>query len=628
MSGPATNLMLKYRRAAVVTLHGVMVLGAYYLAFLLRFNGAIDAAAFQVFLRSAPLLVAVRLLTFVPFRLYRGLWRYIGIRDLQNIIYGTIVSEVIFYGAAPRIEQGVACPRSVYLIDSLLVIFLLGGMRLARRVYRELGVLEAGRRVLIFGAGDAGEMIVRDMINNPFYNLEPVGFVDDDPVKWGRRIHNVPILGPRLALPRIIERTRPDEILIAVTRVEPRLLRGILKAIEPYRLPVKTLPNLRDVLDGRLTIGRLRKVSPEDLLQRGAVGLDAQPLKALLCGRRVLVTGAAGSIGSELCRQIAALGAENLVLFERSETALYTIENELRDRGFSHKAVAIPGDVTDSRRVHDVFAEYRPEVVFHAAAYKHVPLMEAHPREAVKNNVTGTRIVAEAADRHRAARFTLISTDKAVSPSSVMGVTKRVAETIVREMSERSPTCFSIVRFGNVLGSNGSVVPRFLEQIGAGGPVTVTHPEMRRFFMTIPEAVNLVLHSATLEERGAIYTLDMGEQIRILDMARHLIQLSGFVPGDEIAIEFTGLRPGEKLYEELLDEGETAVPSGIKQILHVNAAPLPDREILVRQLAALEMLTQRGQTAELVDALAKLVPTFHRAGTGPIDDQEQLIAAA
>ena len=609
--------LLIYRRAIVVGVHVIIVAASYYLAFLLRFNGAIDKRDFRIFAVTLPLFAAVQLGLFAPFRLYRGLWRYIGIRDLENIIKATLASLAVCYLLIDGVLGVRGYPRSVYFIDSLCLIVMLGAVRMAKRLYHKVGALEQGRRILILGAGDAGEMIVRDMLHNPFYNLEPIGFIDDDPAKVGRMIHNVPVLGTRRDLPEIIATNALDEILVAICQVEPPVLREILRSLELYKLPVRRLPSLRELLDGTVTLSQIRNVSFEDLLQRGPAGLDPAPLRQLVESRRVLVTGAGGSIGSELCRQLSALNAGTLVLFERYENALYTIESSLRDRGTNCEIVPLIGDVTDQRRVEAAFERYRPNVVLHTAAHKHVPLVEENPCEAVKNNVRGTRIVAEAADRYGTERFILISTDKAVKPSSVMGATKQIAEMAVRQLSVRSATCFAIVRFGNVLGSNGSVVPRFIEQIKAGGPVTVTHPQMERFFMTIPEAVNLVLHAATLKESGAVYALDMGAPIKIVDMAHHLIQLYGLTPGKDVEIVFTGLRPGEKLREQLVDEDEKAEPSTIKQIFKVRGESLAELGQLNGQLMQLEALAHRGKEVEVNAKLAQLVLGFHPTPAPP-----------
>ncbi len=603
-------LLVKCRRVVVIALHVAIVVAAYYSAFVLRFNGAIDPADFRIFMRTLPLVAATQLGVFIPFRLYRGLWRYVGIRDLKNIIGATLASTII---ASVLIEWVLGVrgyPRSVYVIDALLLIVFLGGVRMGRRLYHDIGALEAARRVLLIGAGDAGEMIVRDMLNNPFYSLQPIGFVDDDRSKIGHTIHNLPVLGTRRELPQIISSHSPDEILVAIARAEPRLLREIVRSLEPYKLPIKTLPNLRDLLNGAVTVSQIRDVSLEDLLQRGPAGLDPRPLRRLIAGRRVLVTGAGGSIGSELCRQLSALEAGLLLMFERYENALYAIDDELRTRGSQSELVPLLGDATNRVRLREVFERYRPEIVLHAAAHKHVPLVELNVCEAVKNNLGGTRAVAEYAARYGAERFILISTDKAVHPSSVMGATKRAGELIVRHLSRGSGTCFAMVRFGNVLGSNGSVIPKFLAQIRAGGPVTVTNPEMERFFMTIPEAVNLVLHAATLETSGALYALDMGRPIKVVDMARHLIRLSGFIPGEEIRIEFTGLRPGEKLSEQLFDDNERSAPSAIPQIMKIIGAA-PDRAAgLYDDLVRLETLAARGAEETVIAELMRIVPGF------------------
>jgi FlaA1/EpsC-like NDP-sugar epimerase len=478
---------------------------------------------------------------------------------------------------------------------------------------RELNRTEHGRRILVFGAGDAGEMIVRDMTRRAFYHGQPIGFVDDDRRKVGQRIHGVPVLGTRAELPAIIEREHPDDLLIAVPTADPATIRGIVKALEPYKVSIKTLPNLRDVMDGKVSVSQIRELAIEDLLPRAPVGLDPAPIRHLIGGQGVLVTGAGGSIGSELCRQILRFGPRSLVLFERYENSLFAIENDLRDRGAPCEIHAVLGDMTDRRRVDAVLAEHRPAIVFHAAAHKHVPLMEASPCEAVKNNVAGTWLLARAAVRHGVSRFVMISTDKAVNPTSVMGTTKRVCEMIVQGVANggsANGTKFSVVRFGNVLGSNGSVIPRFVDQIKAGGPVTVTHPDIRRFFMLIPEAVELVLHAATLGEAGEVMVLDMGEQIKVLDVARHLIRLSGYVPDEDIQIVFTGLRPGEKLYEELQGVAEDSEPCGVDKITRIRRTAAADWPAVEREILGLVRPARRGDTSATLAKLREIVPTY------------------
>jgi FlaA1/EpsC-like NDP-sugar epimerase len=505
------------------------------------------------------------------------------------------------------------------MIDTLVLTSLCGGLRLATRTWLEFSAVRATRqdkrkKVLIFGAGEAGEMIARDIRNNA-YDYTPVGFVDDDRSKVGQSIHGISVLGTRKELGRIIAECAPDEVLIAMPAAEAATVRGIVRSLEPYQVPITVLPNLRDVLDGVVTVNQIRRLAIEDLLPRAPVGLDEAPLRDLLVGRRVLVTGAGGSIGTELCLQIAALRPHSLVLYERNENSLYTVANTFADRGLTAGVTPVLGDITDMARLESVFAQYRPEVVFHAAAHKHVPMMEANPCEAIKNNVIGTRLVAEAAVRHGVARFVLISTDKAVNPSSVMGATKRVAELIVTDQGQgpegvETGTAFIAVRFGNVLGSNGSVVPRFLEQIKAGGPITITHAEIRRYFMLLPEAVQLILHVAGQGRSGSTYVLDMGEQIRIADMARNLIRLSGLIPDEDIKLEFVGLRPGEKLFEELIGAREKVQPSSVQKVFEVVSEDQRPVGWFRGELRRLERFAKLGDTTEVMRTLRRIVPEF------------------
>lgn len=607
-----TATLLRYRRPVVIAFHVTLFVISNYLAFWLRFDGVIAAREWAVFQAMLPWLVLSRVVTFFPFRLYEGLWRYTGIWDLSHIILAVVTSTAIF-SVIVRAGFGlVEYPRSIFILDSLVLICLMGGSRLSRRIRREMTRRKGQTRVLIFGAGDAGEMIVRDMQKNPSFDYDPVGFVDDDPRKIGQRIHGVRVLGSREDLPDIITAQRPHEVLVAMPRADASVIRGVVKALEPFKTPITTLPKLEDILDGRLAVSQIRSLSIEDLLPRAPVGLDTRNLRTLLEGRRVMVTGAGGSIGSELCRQIAALRPELLVMYERYENSLYAIETELADKALGIRLQPVLGDVTDRARLDGLLAAVRPHVVFHAAAHKHVPLVEANVCEAVKNNVIGTRTVAEAAGRHGVERFILISTDKAVNPSSVMGATKRVAELTIQTIGGQSGTCYAAVRFGNVLGSNGSVVPRFLDQIKAGGPVTVTHPQMRRYFMLISEAVQLVLQAASLGQGGTLYVLDMGEQVKLVDLARNLIRLSGFVPEQDIPITYTGPRPGEKLWEELVGEEEVVEPSGAERILRVRSLTTPDAATLAAQLAKLERLAIGGLPDPVIEQLCRMVPSFRR----------------
>lgn len=596
------------RRAVIVALHLAVVVASNYAAFWLRFDGAIPAQARALFVESLPWLLALRAATFLVFGLYSGIWRYTSLWDLRNLAAAVGVSTLavaILVNAVPRFG---GYPRSVVIMDAVLLLVALGGIRIAARLQRVRLRRGEARRVLIYGAGDAGEMIARDFQRHASYR--PVGFIDDDPAKIGKRIHGLRVLGARHDLARIIAREQPHEVLLAIPSAPPETVRGLVEALQPFKVKLTTLPSERELGDGIAHVRQIRPLSIEDLLARAPVGLDMSQVTGLVAGKRVMVTGAGGSIGSELSRQVAALQPSCLILYERYENSLYEIANDvIETRGFANVHPVI-GDVTDERRLDCVMAAYRPEIVFHAAAHKHVPLMELNPCEAVKNNVTGTRLVAEAADRYGAERFVLISSDKAVRPSSVMGATKRVAELMLQSMSERSSSRLVAVRFGNVLGSNGSVVPRFLEQIRRGGPVTVTHPDMKRFFMMIPEAVQLVLHAAAIGRGGELFVLDMGEQIPLVELARNIIRLSGYVPGQDIAIEYTGVRPGEKLYEELACADETLAPSAVQKVLQVRSKARVAPALLSFQIAELEDAASRGDTSGVIQALCQIVTTY------------------
>ena len=604
------SLAIESRRLAVVGTQLGLVVVSNYIAFWLRFEGSIPPIELERFFSTIPILIGIRAVLFVPFRLYAGLWKYTGISELRNMVLAVVSSTCVF-AAVIRWGMGLSgYSRSVFVIDAIVLIILLSAVRLSKRVAQGLGRPKGAKRVLIFGAGDAGEMIVRDMQNRPC-GYEPRGFIDDNPAKIGQRIHGVSVLGTRRDLARIIAMEQPHEILVAMPGADLSAVRGVVEMLRPFKVPITTLPGTRDILDGRVAVNQIRHLTIEDLLPRAPIDLSIEPVRELVSGRRVLITGAGGSIGSELSRQIAALAPASLVLLERYENSLYELVNDLEDRFHSASIHPVIGDVTDVHRVDQVFAEYLPQLVFHAAAHKHVPMMEFNPCEAVKNNVAGTATVAQAAEQWGVERFILISTDKAVNPSSVMGATKRIGELILRVRGGDSATRFAAVRFGNVLGSNGSVLPRFLEQIQAGGPVTVTHPEIRRFFMLIPEAVQLVLHAAALGEPDVVYVLEMGEQIKLVEMARNIIRCAGFIPDKEIPIAYIGLRPGEKLYEELIGPHEIAEPSSVPKILLVRGAPEYDLATLESQIESLMLLAEGGDAQGVVQQLRRLVPTFN-----------------
>ncbi|MBO9541369.1 polysaccharide biosynthesis protein [bacterium] len=549
---------------------------AYLGAFYLRFDGVIPVAhisQFWIFFAALPLL---RMLVNFLFGMYRHVWRYIGVREAMAIALAVLTGSAIF-SLLLYVSNNASFPRSIVFIEALLSVMMLGGVRFGMRYWAEVtpGPKQSNSvRTLIVGAGDAGEMLARDILRHPEGGLVPVGFVDDRKEKHGLRIHGVAVHGDRHAIASLVERLKVDLIVVAMPSAPQRVQKEILRLSAATPARVQTIPALQEIVQGTVSISHLRDIQIEDLLGRDPVVVD-QRLLSYLPGRRVLVSGAGGSIGSELCRQIAAFGPSSLVLFDQAENPIYHIEQELRERFPDLPVVPVIADMRDRQRVEAIFAAERPEVVLHAAAHKHVPLMEANPVEAAANNVFGSLNLAEAAHAAGVSHFVLISTDKAVRPTNVMGKTKRCAELILQNLAGSSATQFVAVRFGNVLGSSGSVVPRFRRQIAQGGPITVTHPDMTRYFMTIPEAVTLVLQAATLGRSGEVLMLDMGVPVKILDLARNLIKLSG-LREDDVEIVFSGIRPGEKLYEELLITSEGTRPTEHPQVFAAKAQHPPD----------------------------------------------------
>ena len=597
-----------------VGVDAVLVAVAWWLAWTLRFEHRPVYYDRYLDWSIVALVVAIKLPVFALCGFYNRWWRYVSTRDMWGAFRGVVLASVAVFLVFTLFEvHRVSVPRGVWFIDLLVCMAFIAGSRLLVRtiVERPLPgrIVTRGKEAIIVGAGDAGQLVVKEMQRSPALGYTPIGLLDDDSRKRNLRLHGVRVLGTTADLAHVIRDRRPDEVLIAIPSAPGELRARIVETARSLDVPVKTLPTLSDLVSGDADLARqLRPVEVEDVLGREPVEVDFASIAEYLKGEVVLVTGAGGSIGSELCRQIARIGPAKLVLLDHAEPALFEIERELvRERGFL-AAAAVVGDVRDPVKLRQVFDKYRPGVVFHAAAYKHVAMMEANPLEAVRNNTLGTRVVADVAVEYGAKRFVLVSTDKAANPKTVMGQSKALAEWIVETWGHRADvtTRFVAVRFGNVLGSSGSVVPIFRRQIARGGPVTVTHPEMTRFFMTIPEAVQLIVQAGAIGGRGQVYVLDMGEPVRIVDLAEKMIRLSGKEPGREIAIEYVGPAPGEKLHEELVGDGEAVSPSRHPKIDLITRPPV-DSEWLEAELADLERLVEDGETLELVAELRRLV---------------------
>ena len=547
-----------WKRIIVVSSDILLAAISYLFAFLLRFNFSIPEVFYRKMLVSIPVLIAIRVLSFFFFGLYSGIWRYASISDLARILKAVALSSILFVVYVTFFYRLADFPRSVFIIDCFIVICFIGGSRFLYRLSREFYITKSknGKRILIIGAGDAAERLLREMRQNPNIDYDIVGFLDDNPAKKGRRIHDVPILGQVDDIEKIGKKENIEEAIVAIPSINGKEMRTIMYQCSNAGITCKTLPAISDILNGTITINQIREIRIEDLLGREHIELNREQISDYLSGKRVLVTGAAGSIGLELCRQIMKVGPERLILFERVENEIYNVEMEFSATFHDEPYTLVLGDILDRKRLEHVMQEYRPQVVFHAAAYKHVPITEANPLEAVKNNVLGTLNVTEISARNGVEKFVLISTDKAVKPANVMGMTKRIAELICQGMNGGQKTVFIAVRFGNVLNSAGSVIPLFRKQILNGGPITVTHPDMTRYFMSIPEAAQLVMQAGAIGKGGEIFVLDMGEPVKIIDLAKDMIRLMGLKVGEDIDIAYTGLRPGEKIHEELVSHSE------------------------------------------------------------------------
>ena len=618
MSGDIINglknpgpVLRRHIRAGVFLHDILMIPAAWYLAYWLRFNlGTIPENSLQVATLMLPVVVLCQSFSYFVFGLYRGIWRFASLYDFirigKSVYVGALIATLVIFAITGM--QHV--PRSVIPLYMILLFVLLGGNRALYRSFKDQRMrVGGGKRVLIVGAGESAQMLARDMLQHARGEYLPVGMIDDDPDKLNREIHGIQVLGRFEDIPDVTEQQSVDLIVIAIPSLSSARMQNLVTICENAGTEFKTVPRLEDLISGQVTVNSIQEVSIEDLLGREKIELDRALMQAGLSGKVIMVTGAGGSIGTELCRQVAGFVPEALIVFERSEFSLYRIQTELEHRYPQLNLVSVLGDVCDRQVVENVTQRYRPDMIFHAAAYKHVPILQAHPAEAVKNNITGTRIAAEAASQFNCDKFVFISTDKAVNPTSILGATKRTGEIYCEGMNTVSSTRFITVRFGNVLGSDGSVVPLFREQIRTGGPLTVTHPDMTRYFMTIREACQLILQASVVEEEGGIYVLDMGDPVRIDYLAEQMIRLSGKKPGEDIEIQYVGLRPGEKLYEELFYDDESKERTANDKVFRARHVPADWRKVK-QVIARLEQSLVTVEDHEIKRLLAELVPQY------------------
>ena len=612
----------------------VLLCGSLYCAYLVRFDFSIPDYFFNSLLPIVPFILGIKIISFYFFDLYRGMWRYTSLSDLFNVIKAASLSTVVILSLILLRYRFIGFSRSVFLIDWGITIMAIAGNRLCIRMFVQNFVNPKPRktastdqpqseapppdprkkRLVIIGAGNCGEKIFREIKDQPRSTYKVIGYLDDDPSKIGKKLHGIPVRGIVADLKFVAQKFDAEETLIAIPSATDNEMRNIVEICKDSGLKYKTVPSYGELIDGRVTVSAIREVAYRDLLGRQTAHLDEKMIAGYLRDRRVIITGAGGSIGSELCRQIARFHPSQMVLFDRAESPLYEIEFDLRRDFPDLNLLSVLGDILDKNLLRTLFADHAPQILFHAAAYKHVPMLEMQPWKAIENNINGTNNLVEVAEAFQLDRLVLVSTDKAVRPSSVMGASKRVAEmvTLNQNYCNTAKTKFMAVRFGNVVGSVGSVVPMFKKQIKNGGPVTVTHPEVTRFFMTIREACQLILQAGAMGSGGEIFILDMGTPIRIQDMARDLIRLSGFEPDVDISISYTGLRPGEKLYEELMIESEDMLPTPHQNILVLKGSEC-DLTVLNARMAELTALADEQDVDGIKAKLKEIVPEYKPA---------------
>jgi len=599
------------RKALLVFSDIILVNICIYVALIFRFDGSIPKQYMDIFLNTMIYLTAIKIAVYYMFGLYRSLWRYASIDEMLQLAFAVAIEGILTYLFGQFFS--VRLPRSVYAITCVLTFLALGGLRFSYRISRRIKNIvvkdrNSTSKVMVVGAGEAGSIVILELQKHSELKSTPMIVIDDDIKKHGARIHGVPIVGDRSSIKKLAIEYKVDEIIVALPSVPKSELRDILRICKETKCKLKTLPGVYEIINEDVSIKSIRDVEIEDLLGRDEVNLNIKEISSYIKNEVVLVTGGGGSIGSELCRQIARFHPKRLIILDIYENNAYDLQQELK-HSFANKLnmEVVIASVRDKQRLEQIFNKYKPGVVFHAAAHKHVPLMEENPGEAIKNNIVGTLNIVQCADKYQTKRFVLISTDKAVNPTNIMGATKRVSEMIVQAANQQSETEFVAVRFGNVLGSNGSVIPLFKKQIEAGGPITVTHPEITRYFMTIPEAAKLVIQAGAMAKGGEIFILDMGESVKILDLARDLIKLSGFEPDEDIKIEFTGLRPGEKLYEELLLAEEGIENTRHKSIYIGKPLDVNYSEVLS---AVKELTDCMNSDSDLRMCLSNIVPTY------------------